>query len=251
MATEKGIFGGIFDGKAFDLFRGDEGDANAAARQAARQEAKAAATRARAESLEASLNDVETGPEAAATGGITPAGRAVVDVANSPWARKTRQRQKQLLDMCKDQQEQLEELTEMVKQNRQYTMKLRDATKAMKEKVAEKFKKEERNLGFISDNVLSIGTALVEVININDTVHNPLARLGAVAVGNVIKSDYVEGNNEKMLRGLELLLQAFAYYDASVGLTSLLTTDGGALLPSTTTTVGGAPSNGLLATLNG
>ena len=234
---EKGLFGGIFDGKFFNVFRGDEGDRKAAERRAARRRAKAQADQAFADSLAADLAGDTNGYVAGRIVQNTQ-GQAVpqLNVAESPAFRKLRSKVVAMAGKMKEQSEIIAELGEDLEDVEGAAMQTRQHLKKVVDRLKEKNKKSENTQGMISDSLLSAANGIISVINVNDKAPNQFFKVAEATLTSLVAADWAEGQTEKWLRLAALVCNIGAFYDPAIGLTSLFTTDEGAIVPSTSTT---------------
>ena len=104
------------------------------------------------------------------------------------------------------------------------------------DRLKEKNKKSENTQGMISDSLLSAANGIISVINVNDKAPNQFFKVAEATLTSLVAADWAEGQTEKWLRLAALVCNIGAFYDPAIGLTSLFTTDEGAIVPSTSTT---------------
>lgn len=227
---------GIFDGKVFDLFRDDEGDAAAAQNRADKHSAKADSNQAIADN-KLGIDEVDVPGEAEAvvaplvqTGPQT----AVANVGASPqWGRMVRATKK-LAEMQKAQEQRISQLqaenAEITSALAARQVKMGKGLTKLVETLREQDKKRAGSALFLSDGVMSALSGFISVINVSDQVQSPtFAALGA-SLQALIASDVIEGPMETWLRTAQLISEALAYYDAQAGLTSIIGAESGSFL---------------------
>ena len=228
---------GLFDGKFFDAFRGDAGDLAAAERRAEKHERKLAAANAHADSKrkELNLDPVET--EVADAAEVQSNGnRAVADMRQVKRAmRKLQQRTAEAIQAQEEVNvataEQLQNLTEVVRKQRKLLEKV--VRHAREEK-----KKEKEGMGFMSDTVWAAINGIIKVINVSDEVRNPTFAAAAAALEAAVATDRWEENEQWLLIGATLC-NTIAHWDMVEGLSSVMSSDSGSLLPGPGIGIGG------------
>ena len=221
----------FFEQGFFDIFRGKEGKAEAASDRAEHFRDKAERLDAKSERLSPQLaaareeEDVEID---------TPRGRARTRM-RIPQIQALKAALEEQNKVNQEQAEALKAASDALAELRADHEKLQAGVLKAMRAIRQRMKRKDDDFKFLSEALLAGVNGLIEVVNVSDTVQQPMAKAGAAVLTNLAAADRIKDNNqEKMLMAGAVLLNAIAYYDAAEGLASILSSDTGGLLSGTT-----------------
>ena len=208
----------FFEGAVFDLFRGKEGKAAAAADRASHFRNKAERLDAKAERLQPAIAEA-TREEVAIE---TQRGQARVRMPQMVQLRRSLEDQAALIQeqgaALKASSEALEAMRE---EHAEFKERCIKAFKAIRSRM----KQDQETFALVSGGMMALVNGLVSVINVSDQVQNPTLKVLEASLTGMAASDRMKGPAEDWIRIAALVANCGAYYDPSQGLSSLVTTD--------------------------
>lgn len=204
----------FFEQGFFDIFRGKEGKAEAASDRAEHFRDKAERLDAKSERLSPQLaaareeEDVEID---------TPRGRARTRM-RIPQIQALKAALEEQNKVNQEQAEALKAASDALAELRADHEKLQAGVLKAMRAIRQRMKRKDDDFKFLSEALLAGVNGLIEVVNVSDTVQQPMAKAGAAVLTNLAAADRIKDNNqEKMLMAGAVLLNAIAYYDAAEG----------------------------------
>lgn len=234
---------GFWEGRLFDLFRSAEGRAlvqQDRADRAQRNADKAAAKLAAAEEASAEVEAQEETVEAR-----NPTNGATQQIDLGPLIRRQRRMARTQKEALAAVREFVGDLAERVKAEAKEQDQLEDRVKAIWSYLKAQKEQRKKSTAMVGKPLLAMLTTYIDVINVGDTVHFPMALVLAELAETAATEGWLD-IDPSLLKAAELFLKGLAHMDPEVGLMSIFQNDSGGLTGGalTTTTpaepVGGA-----------